>query len=186
MKKLFWISILAIGTCFSAIQAQNNIGYLNALNVLYTMPEIRQVQADLQDYSAELDKELMKVYLEYRGKDSTFQTDFNKWSPTIQKLKKEELDETQQKLQRTQQALEQDLMEKQQILIQPLLTKIDSAIKVVAKNQSLNYVFDLSKNALLFADESGDITKQVKTILGIDPNAKPEDTMMMGDIPMGQ
>jgi outer membrane protein len=52
--------------------------------------------------------------------------------------------------------------------------KADSAIKVVAKEKNLGYVFDTSKNALLFAEESGDISTFVKMKLGIDPNAKPQ------------
>jgi len=80
----------------------------------------------------------------------------------------------QQKIQRSQEAFQQDLAEKQQLLLEPLLMKADSAIKVVAKEKNLGYVFDTSKNALLFAEESGDISTFVKMKLGIDPNAKPQ------------
>lgn len=157
-----------------AVQAQTSLGYLNSMEIIYVMPEMKDVQKKLTDYSAELDEEFKKMTEGYRKLEADYKANASKWSETIRQLKEDELMQEQQKIQRSQEAFQQDLGEKQQLLLEPLLMKADSAIKVVAKEKNLQYVFDTSKNALLYAEESGDISKFVKMKLGIDPNAKPQ------------
>lgn len=168
---------LAFMTCLIgpfAIHAQSNLGYLNSMEIIYVMPEMKEVQKKLTDYSTELDEEFKKMTENYRKLEADYKANASKWSETIRQLKEDELLQEQQKIQRSQEAFQQDLAEKQQLLLEPLLMKADSAIKVVAKEKNLGYVFDTSKNALLYAEESGDISKFVKMKLGIDPNAKPQ------------
>jgi outer membrane protein len=168
---------LALMTCLVgpfALHAQTNFGYLNSMEIIYVMPEMKEVQKKLTDYSTELDAEFKKMTEGYRKLEADYKANASKWSETIRQLKEEELVQDQQKIQRSQEAFQQDLAEKQQLLLEPLLMKADSAIKVVAKEKNLGYVFDTSKNALLFAEESGDISTFVKMKLGIDPNAKPQ------------
>jgi outer membrane protein len=168
---------LALMTCLIgpvALHAQNNLGYLNSMEIIYVMPEMKDVQKKLTDYSAELDEEFKKMTEGYRKLEADYKANATKWSETIRQLKEDELLQEQQKIQRSQEAFQQDLSEKQQLLLEPLLMKADSVIKLVAKEKNLQYVFDTSKNALLFAEEGGDISKFVKMKLGIDPNAKPQ------------
>lgn len=168
---------LALMTCLIgpvALHAQNNLGYLNSMEIIYVMPEMKDVQKKLTDYSAELDEEFKKMTEGYRKLEADYKANAAKWSETIRQLKEDELLQEQQKIQRAQEAFQQDLSEKQQLLLEPLLMKADSVIKLVAKEKNLQYVFDTSKNALLFAEEGGDISKFVKMKLGIDPNAKPQ------------
>ncbi|MBM3170337.1 MAG: OmpH family outer membrane protein [Bacteroidetes bacterium] len=168
---------LALMTCLIgpvALHAQNNLGYLNSMEIIYVMPEMKDVQKKLTDYSAELDEEFKKMTEGYRKLEADYKANAAKWSETIRQLKEDELLQEQQKIQRSQEAFQQDLSEKQQLLLEPLLMKADSVIKLVAKEKNLQYVFDTSKNALLFAEEGGDISKFVKMKLGIDPNAKPQ------------
>ena len=168
---------LALMTCLIgpvALYAQNNLGYLNSMEIIYVMPEMKDVQKKLTDYSAELDEEFKKMTEGYRKLEADYKANATKWSETIRQLKEDELLQEQQKIQRSQEAFQQDLSEKQQLLLEPLLMKADSVIKLVAKEKNLQYVFDTSKNALLFAEEGGDISKFVKMKLGIDPNAKPQ------------
>lgn len=168
---------LALMTCLIgpvALHAQNNLCYLNSMEIIYVMPEMKDVQKKLTDYSAELDEEFKKMTEGYRKLEADYKANAAKWSETIRQLKEDELLQEQQKIQRSQEAFQQDLSEKQQLLLEPLLMKADSVIKLVAKEKNLQYVFDTSKNALLFAEEGGDISKFVKMKLGIDPNAKPQ------------
>jgi outer membrane protein len=168
---------LALMTCLigaATMQAQNNLGYLNSMEIIYVMPEMKDVQKKLNQYSLELDEEFKKMTDGYRKLEADYKMNASKWSETIRQLKEDELVQEQQKIQRSQEAFQQDLTEKQQLLLEPLLMKADSVIKLVAKEKNLQYVFDTSKNALLFAEESGDISKFVKMKLGIDPNAKPQ------------
>ena len=62
--------------------------------------------------------------------------------------------------------------------------EVDAAIKAVAKEKGLAFVFDSSKGMLLFADESMDITNDVRKQLGLAPIA-PGSTTPSGSAPAG-
>jgi outer membrane protein len=144
-------------------------GYVNSMEILSMMPEMKDVQTQLEAYGAELDKEYQTMVEEYQKKAKEYQDGIEKktLSETMQKLKYEELMDMEKRLQNTQQAFEQELVEKQEKLMSPLADRITNAIKDIAKEKQLGYVFDTSKGMLLYADELDNITVDVKTKLGI-------------------
>ena len=52
-------------------------------------------------------------------------------------------------------------------LLQPILMKIDDAIKLIGKENGFSVIFDTSNGAMLFAQESEDVTALVKKKLDI-------------------
>jgi Skp family chaperone for outer membrane proteins len=48
-----------------------------------------------------------------------------------------------------------------------VLDKLNEAMKLVAKEQGMNMVFDTGSQVLLYADESLDVTPLVKVKMGI-------------------
>jgi len=142
-------------------------GYVNSMEILYLMPEMKTVEADLETYSKELDADYQVMIDEYKKKATEYQKKEKEWSDAVRTVKQEELIEMEQRLQKTQQAFEEELMEKQQKLLTPLITKIEGSINDVAKEKGLSYVFDTSKGMLLYADKADDISKEVKVKLKI-------------------
>jgi outer membrane protein len=61
------------------------------------------------------------------------------------------------------------LAEKRESLLSPILEEVRAAIQTVAKENSYTYIFDGSPGVgvILYADETTNVTKQVKTKLGI-------------------
>jgi outer membrane protein len=85
-----------------------------------------------------------------------------------------ELQKTQQELQLKQEALQKFDRESQESaavkrdeLLKPILTKVQDAIKAVAKANGYLMVFDVSGGFMLFAAESDDLTPLIKKQLGI-------------------
>lgn len=168
--------MIALAIVAVVLMAASNIntepkkfGYVNSLEILSLMPEMKDVQTQLEAYGQELDKEYQVMVEEYQKKATEYQKgiETKTLSETMQKLKYEELMDMEQRIQKTQQAFEQELVEKQEKLMAPLAEKIEKAIKDIAKEKLLNYVFDTSKGMLLHADETDDITQAVKDKLGI-------------------
>lgn len=168
--------IIALGTaafvCMAAFPTTTHaqkFGYVNSAEILYQMPEIADVQKQLEDYSKELDTEYQTMVADYQKKEKEYQEHAEKKdiSETMLKLKYDELVEMAQRLQKTEEAFQLDLQEKQEKLMLPLAQKIENVIKEIAKEKGLNYVFDTSKGALLYAEESDNITQLVKDKLGI-------------------
>ena len=64
-----------------------------------------------------------------------------------------------------EQTMQQQLLEKQQTLLQPILDQVNEAIKQVAKDNGYTMIFDSA--VLLYADEAQDVGTLVKAKLGI-------------------
>ena len=56
---------------------------------------------------------------------------------------------------------------KRQEKLQPVIDKVNNAIKMVATDNQFTYIFDSSAGILLYAQESMDVTSLVKSKLGI-------------------
>lgn len=173
MKNKMMIALAIVAVVLMAAANINSdpkkFGYVNSLEILTLMPEMKDVQTQLESYGQELDKEYQTMVADYQKKAQDYQkgVESKTLTETMQKLKYEELMDMEQRIQKTQQAFEQELMEKQELLMAPLAKKIEDAIKEIAKEKQLNYVFDTSKGMLLHADENDNITQAVKDKLGI-------------------
>lgn len=84
-------------------------------------------------------------------------------SKVTAQIRQEELQKEQDSLRTEQQQLEFTIMQKREALLQPILTEIDSIIQVIGKEKQYTMIFDTSvSGALLFAQESNDLTEEVK------------------------
>lgn len=183
-----YLAVLLLALLPFTAHAQK-FGYLNAMGVLTDLPEINTFNKELEEYATELEKELTTMVEKYQAMAKKFEEERANYSPTIRGLKEKELMDEQSKIQRTQAAFEEELEEKKTLLLKPLLEKVDAAIKAVAKEKSLSFVFDSSKGILLFADESMDITNDVRKQLGLAPmapgNSTPGGSAPSGSAPAG-
>ncbi len=172
------LGVVAIGLMAASKMDTDSkkFGYVNSMEILTAMPEMKTVEADLESYGKELDADYQKMVDEYQKKVAEYQKKEKEWSEAMKQVKQEELMQDQQRLQKTQQVFEDELMEKQQKLLAPLITKIETAINDVAKEKGLSYVFDTSKGMLLYADQQDDITKEVKEKLKIPTGTKSGST----------
>jgi outer membrane protein len=81
--------------------------------------------------------------------------------------------ELQNRLTAFQQAAGADIQKKSAELMQPIIEKANKAVQEVAKAGGYSVI--LETGSMVYFDEATvkDITPDVKTKLGIDPNAKP-------------
>ena len=169
MKKLSYILLLT----FFCIGAQNvsaqKFGYLNSALLLSEHPDIKVADSELETtqntYAARIQKkieELQGKYAELRKKDAEGTITAKDLQEQAKKLQEQE-----GALQQEEQQLQQDLLKKREQLYQPVYDAINDAIKQVAQDGGYTYIFDQSQGALLYADESQDISALIKTKLGI-------------------
>src|SRR5262249_18261500 len=92
-------------------------------------------------------------------------------SQTLLELTQNEILDKQEYLSKAQQVYQDEMVEKQNKLLIPLNEKIMKAIKEVAIEEGLNYVFDISEGAVLYWDEKDDVNKDVHKKLGISETA---------------
>jgi outer membrane protein len=108
--------------------------------------------------------ELNNKYNDYQNNMGLPMADPKKWSDIVREDKEKEMNDLNQRIQDFQQTAGQGLQKKQQELLQPILEKIQNAIKEVAKENKFTYIFEV-QSLLYHSEESIDITSMVKTKL---------------------
>ena len=106
-----------------------------------------------------------------------FQANEKIWSDVIKADKVKFIQNLEASIQEFGQNAQQDLQKKQGELLQPMLTEIQNAIDVVAKDLGYAYVLNTAADAsstplLLHADPQYDITEAIFKKLNITPKAK--------------
>ena len=170
MKQFLQVAIIALVFVMSAatVQAQK-FGYLNSAEIVATMPEVKQMQSNLEGLQTQLQKKGQLMLTDYQQKEKAAVEKQQKGqlSPMEQETVMKELQDKQQEIMKFEQEMAQKLAAKEQELLKPILDRVNQAIKDVAKEDGYQFIFDTTSGALLYADESQDVTSRVKSKLGI-------------------
>lgn len=161
-------------------QAQSNnselkIGYVNPQSILANMPEMRAVQQRLQNFTARKQQELSTLEQDFQTQVAQYQQKVGVISAEAQQQEEVRLGQLQQELLQAQEVAEQELAQRRDELVGPLLEQIGSAIEAVAQNQGLSYVLNTTTSSgdmiILYASEDFrakfDITQSVMEELGM-------------------
>ncbi len=168
MKKLIKIGVLMVALfCFSFNLQAQKYGYINSNALIEQMPAVKQLEPELASLQKILNKKREQMITDLQNKSAQAQQKLEAelMSPAEQKRTQEELMKDQQAIGQYEQTMQQQLLEKQQTLLQPILDQVNEAIKQVAKDNGYTMIFDSA--VLLYADESQDVGALVKAKLGI-------------------
>lgn len=149
------------------------IGYTNVEYILLQLPESKQIESELKTHSTQLENQLKGKYNEYEAKLQAYEKGAATMDKTIREDKEKELMNLNNSIQEFQRSAQMSLQQKEKSLVDPVIAKIDKAIKDVAKENGYTYV--ISNQALLAGPEDGDISPLVLKKLGVDP-AKAQQT----------
>lgn len=161
MKKTIFIIALFLGAIVSNAQ---KIGHMNSGNFLAQLPEVARADSGLVLYQKDLmltGDTLAKAFeVEYK----VFVEAYNAGTLSQQQTQKRqaELQKQQQTLQSYAQQVDERVANLRRQLLQPILTKLDEAIRAIAKENGYSFIFDTSTGGSLFAAESDDVTPLVK------------------------
>jgi outer membrane protein len=170
MKSVFKICVLGIllfSAGFANAQAPK-FGHIDLQALIQVMPEkavaekqFVEFQKGLEDAMGMMQKEAQAKYVEYLAKRDSL-------SEPVRKMKEEDLQAMQQRIQTYESSAQQQLQTKQAELFRPIMEKAQKTVKEVGAEKALIYVFDLSTGTILYnSKESLDILPFVKIKLGI-------------------
>lgn len=159
-------SLLTLNT--SAQQKQAKFGHVNRSEIMQMMPEVKQARSDLEKYSKQMQDQVKNLMKEYRTKLQDFQEQQNSMSETVRKDKERELTQLEERIQKFRQEAQKEVAKKEEKLLEPIMDRIDQAIEDVAKQNGYRYIFDTSSGAVLYAQDSDDVTTLVKQELGLN------------------
>ena len=168
MKRILKISglLLMVFGAMSTVQAQK-FGYVNSSAILAEMPEVKQMEANLEALQKQLQKkgqgmveQLQQDYAAIQQKAAS-----GDLSPKQQEEAGKKLEDQQAEIGKFEQDMVKQLQEKRNKELQPILEKVNQAITDVAKENGLQFIFD--EGVILYADESMDVANLVKAKLGL-------------------
>ncbi len=140
--------------------------YLNSAEIIQSTPGAAEAQRtfdqEIADRRAELQEEAAVVDSLVRD----YQQQEELLSPQAKEDKQQEIRSRQQALQTRRLEMENELGERQQELLQPILERVSGVIEEIRAERDYAMVFDISTEGVVAADPSLDITELVKARLG--------------------
>lgn len=167
MRTLLIALTLVLGS--NILSAQHKIGYIYGDSLLVQMPEYDTIRVKVEQrrayFAAEIQKrsdELKRLYTDYDNKLK---------EPNVPKtfldLRLKELQEQEQRIQEYQQTAQEDLMEYQSKLAQPLIDRLKKAVEEVAKEKKYDYIVDAGSGGYWYLSPGDDMMAAVRKKLGI-------------------
>lgn len=165
MKK-YIISLAVILLSLSTNAQKAKFGHVDYGGIMQIMPGIDTAQAVMKTYQDDLQAAAEQMTAEFKQKEKEFTQMANRGtSPSILKLKEDELNSMYQRIQEFAANSRQDMQNRQIELLKPFEDKILAAVKTVAQARNYTYIFDIT--TLAFHTDTDDLTDAVKTELGI-------------------
>ncbi len=165
--KICVLGILLFSASFANAQAPK-FGHVDLQALIQVMPERATAEKQFTAYQKELEDALALMQKEFQTKYMEYATKRDSLSETVRKMKEEDLNAMNERIQTYQSSATQQLQTKQGELLKPVFEKADKAVKEVGAEKGLIYVFDMSSRVILYnSKESLDLMPFAKTKLGI-------------------
>ena len=173
MKNILKLTLAVVCVMFPTSLFAQKIGRINSNEIVLTMPETIEAHKQVEAFEKELQGQYETIMVEYNTKYQEFQKNYETMSDAVKQLKEKEIMELQNRLTEFEKAATADIQKKSAELMKPVIEKANKAVQDVAK--AGGYAIILESGSMVYYDEATvkDITPEVKTKLGIDPNAKP-------------
>lgn len=176
IKKIAFTLILAIAFTGLSMAQGLKIGYVNIELVLVYMPESQSMNQTLQTFQKKLSEKLQTKQQYAQTKFGEYQNEVDKMDEETRTAKETELMKLDEEIKKESADAEQKLMTKRQELMNPLLEKLDKAIKDMAKAEGYDYIINSidgnGVSIVLYGPEEHDLTEKLMTSLGIKIPAK--------------
>ena len=170
LKSLLLVAFLTLG--MSGIVNAQKIGHVVYERVIANMPETRALQAELakitKTYKDDIDgmkKKLDDKIKKYTAEQAQQTEDTNK-----QRAQEVQVDNS--RIQQAEQAAYQDIQEKQNNKLVPIIAKARKAINDVAKAKQILYVIDAYAGRGLLVSDGENLYDAVKEKLGLLADVK--------------
>lgn len=142
---------------------------MNLGNLLDELPETAKAEAALRVFADSLNQKDSVMTMAFQEAYLQLKKEYDDGGLTQVQVQERQiaLEKQRQEIQKYEEEAQALLESKRGELLSPILSRIDDAIKAVAKENGFLMIFDVSSGSMLFAAETIDVTSLVKTKLGI-------------------
>lgn len=147
-------------------QAQIKIGFMDVQAVMSELPEMNNVQTELEGFVTEKQQQLQDRTASFQEAVANYQENQASMSQQQQTAREEELASMESDLRSFQQSLQTEIQQYRQQLLAPIYEDIDQAIANIAEEKDLDFVLNKAtmrgENIVQFsAEETLNITNSV-------------------------
>ena len=170
MAKRFFLTLIVFATmmCLSTLDAQNNVAFVNTLDIINSMPDKTSATERLNTLSENYKQELQIMQNEYNKKYSDFITYQESLAESIKLRRMQELTDLENQIQKFTNLAQKDIEEHEQQLLEPIKLKVKNAIEAVGIEQNYIVIYDLDNPGIMFVTPNAvDANELVKSKLNI-------------------
>lgn len=174
--------VLLLLTAIAPMANAQKFAYVDTEYILGQLPSYRSAQKQIDEMSEKWQKEIDQLYADIDKMYKDYQAEKVILSGELQKKREDEIiakEKDAKKYQQDKFGYEGELFKKRQELIKPIQDQVFDAIQKVAKDNSLDFIFDKSGDmVMLFSNSKYDRSGEVLQELGVvptqqNPGSKP-------------
>lgn len=169
MRSLILTLCCALSATLLLAQDQK-FGHLNSAILLQQLPEVKAADAQLEGFQAGLMSSGQEKVKSLETKYTSYMSQVEKGELTRVEMqaKESEINEERNSIANYEKEVQLKIIQKRQELLEPILQKVDEAIKAIGKEQGYSMIFDTSiSGTMLYAPEGDDIMDMVLAKLGV-------------------
>ena len=170
LKSLLIVGFLALG--MSGISNAQNVGHVVYERVIANMPETRALQAELAKITKTYKDDIDGMKKKLDDKIKKYTAEQSQQTEETNKLRAQEVQTDNARIQQAEQAAYQDIQEKQNNKLVPIIEKARKSIEKIAKGKGILYVMDASAGRGLLVANGEDLYDAVKAELGLLEDVK--------------
>ena len=170
LKSLLIVAFLALG--MSGVANAQKVGHVNLERVIANMPETRALQADIAKTTKTYKDDIDGMGKKFEAKYKKYSAEQASQTEEVNKQRAEEIQNERNRIVQAEKAAVQDIQEKQQKGLIPILQKAEKAVNEVASEKGLLYILDASAGKGLLVAKGEDVYDALKAKLGLLPDQK--------------
>ncbi len=164
MKRIILFIVIVITSL--QINAQTKVGTIEIEFIVSKMPQLEQVQKNLEAYNSDFANQNKTKLEAYQKLIDTYNQNIDSYNDAEKKVKQDEIISAENEIKKFQENASKLVQIKQEELMQPLYKQIGEALESVAKEEGYSQVLKASNN-LVYVDQNYDITLKVMAKLGL-------------------
>ncbi|MCH2448958.1 MAG: OmpH family outer membrane protein [Gracilimonas sp.] len=168
MNKKLIIALFFFGSLFTFQDAiaQVKIGYANPARVLSALPEVEEVDQQIQALIEQSDEELATKATELQSIFTNYESNMNNLSEQERVIREEELMEMNQQFEQDRESMMNNIRQRRSELMTPIIEKMNTAMESIAAEMELDLILNEGTSTgdviVFFANsEQLDITDQI-------------------------
>ena len=165
MTKKVIFSLLLLFFNLSLI-SQTKVAHIDTYELITNMPEMLEVQKQLEQYGNELQNDIREMEAALRARIELYQSEVPDKTDEENKERLEEIQGMEDNIRLYMNQVYQDMQKKEQELTKPILDKAIKVIQEVGKENGFDYVLDSTKNQGVLLADGYDLMEKVKIKLG--------------------